>query len=121
MNEKMKLLRHLISFILPITVLIIIPLSIESNFHLEKLWTTILGSIFICLGLAVVMLTVKMFIQIGKGTLAPWDPTKKISYRQFVRICTQPNDNEDNCISNLVIASVIQPNLHSSNEENGCR
>lgn len=74
----MKILRHLISFILPITVLIIVPASIEEDFHLAGLWSTIPGGMFICAGLLVTIKTIRMFVRIGKGTLAPWDPTRNI-------------------------------------------
>ncbi len=76
--KTVKLTRHLMSFLLPLTVLLIIPLSIENDFQINNLWTTILGSLFICTGLLVIILTIRMFIQIGRGTLAPWDPTKKL-------------------------------------------
>lgn len=74
----MKILRHLVSFILPVTVLIIVPISIEDDFRLTWLWSTIFDSIFICFGLLVFILTIQMFIIKGKGTLAPWDPTRKL-------------------------------------------
>jgi protein-S-isoprenylcysteine O-methyltransferase Ste14 len=74
----MKAVRNLISFILPITVLIVIPVLIENDFHLKELWTTVLGSFFICMCLIIIILTIRMFIQIGRGTLAPWDPTRKL-------------------------------------------
>jgi protein-S-isoprenylcysteine O-methyltransferase Ste14 len=32
----------------------------------------------IILGLALVVMTVRMFMTIGKGTLAPWDPTQRL-------------------------------------------
>lgn len=74
----MKILRHLVSFVLPVTVVIIVPITIEDDFQLTFLWSTILGSSFICFGLIIMILTIRMFILIGKGTLAPWDPTRKL-------------------------------------------
>ena len=74
----MKILRHLVSFILPVTVLIIVPVSIEDDFHLTGHWSIIPGITFICMGLLVIIETIRMFIRIGKGTLAPWDPTRNI-------------------------------------------
>ncbi|WPP51659.1 methyltransferase family protein [Catalinimonas niigatensis] len=72
----MIILRHLISLILPVMVLIVVPYLIENDLHLTWLWTTILGSVFICFGSLTVILTIRMFIKIGNGTLAPWDPTR---------------------------------------------
>jgi protein-S-isoprenylcysteine O-methyltransferase Ste14 len=37
-----------------------------------------MGTIVIFAGLVLMILTIRMFIMIGKGTLAPWDPTKKL-------------------------------------------
>jgi protein-S-isoprenylcysteine O-methyltransferase Ste14 len=36
------------------------------------------GAVLIALGLALVVWTVKLFAQIGRGTLAPWDPTSRL-------------------------------------------
>ncbi len=74
----MKIVRHLVSFILPVTVLIIIPWFIEDDYHLEGLRSIIPGIIFICVGILVIIKTIQVFIMIGKGTLAPWDPTRNI-------------------------------------------
>lgn len=74
----MKLLRHLFSFILPVAVLIIVPLCIEEDFDLKGIWSGVVGIGFICIGILIFIQTVWMFIRIGKGTLAPWDPTRKM-------------------------------------------
>ena len=70
--------RHLFSFILPVTVLIIVPLSIEKRMLINFNAITILGCTVMLLGLTLMFLTIRMFIRIGKGTLAPWDPTRKL-------------------------------------------
>jgi protein-S-isoprenylcysteine O-methyltransferase Ste14 len=72
------ILRHLFSFILPVTVLIVIPYLIERNLAVRWHWATIPGGVFIFLGLGIMILTIRMFARIGKGTLAPWDPTRKL-------------------------------------------
>jgi protein-S-isoprenylcysteine O-methyltransferase Ste14 len=74
----MTILRHLISFILPVTVLVVVPYLIERDLHLTWFWTTIPGTVLICFGLLIIILTIRMFIRIGNGTLAPWDPTRKL-------------------------------------------
>jgi protein-S-isoprenylcysteine O-methyltransferase Ste14 len=63
---------------MPFTVLVIVPVVIEGDFETGSIWTTIPGSIFILLGLLIIVLTIRMFIMIGKGTLAPWDPTRRL-------------------------------------------
>ncbi len=74
----MKMLRHLFSFILPLTVLVIVPIFIEDDFHLSGLWSAITGIIIMCAGMLIIIKTIHMFIRIGRGTLAPWDPTRNL-------------------------------------------
>lgn len=73
-----NLLKHLFSLILPVTVLVLVPLWIEDDFSINNIYALIGGSILILAGLLVIVLTISAFIRIGKGTLAPWSPTKKL-------------------------------------------
>jgi protein-S-isoprenylcysteine O-methyltransferase Ste14 len=70
--------KHIISLILPVTALILVPLSIEPEIAVQSLSTLIIGFIFMIGGLSVLVWTISTFIRIGKGTLAPWSPTKKL-------------------------------------------
>lgn len=74
----MKIIRHMVSFLLPIFALIVVPLLIEKDYSLLWLWTNIIGGLLIGLGLTVLFFTIRMFIRIGNGTLAPWDPTRNL-------------------------------------------
>ncbi len=74
----MKILRHLFSFILPVLVLIIVPLILENDFRVGELWTTIPGIGLLGVGMLIIINTIVMFIKKGRGTLAPWDPTRNI-------------------------------------------
>lgn len=71
-------IKQIVSFILPITVLIIVPLWIENDWTIHLRVSLIFGILIIILGLFVMMLTISSFIRIGKGTLAPWSPTKRL-------------------------------------------
>jgi len=73
-----NVIKHLISFILPITVLIIIPLYIEKNISVKSTLALFIGLIVIFIGLCIMIITISAFIRIGKGTLAPWSPTRKL-------------------------------------------
>lgn len=73
-----NILNQIISFILPITVLILIPLYIENNISIKHILAFVTGIILICTGLYILVLTISTFIRIGKGTLAPWSPSKKM-------------------------------------------
>jgi protein-S-isoprenylcysteine O-methyltransferase Ste14 len=73
-----NIIKQIVSFILPITVLIIVPLWIENDWTIHLRVSLIFGILIIILGLLVMMLTISSFIRIGKGTLAPWSPTKRL-------------------------------------------
>jgi protein-S-isoprenylcysteine O-methyltransferase Ste14 len=72
------LLMHLISFILPFTVIILIPCWIERNITIGNIWIFLTGLIITCFGLYLIYSTIFLFIKYGKGTLAPWSPTKNL-------------------------------------------
>lgn len=63
---------------MPITVLIIIPYNIENNLSVESMQSFFAGMVFIIASLFLMVTTVSKFIRIGKCTLAPWTPTKKL-------------------------------------------
>jgi protein-S-isoprenylcysteine O-methyltransferase Ste14 len=69
--------KHILSFILPISVLVIIPLWIEQDISPVNISALLTGLVIICLGLSLMIVTISLFIRIGKGTLAPWNPTRK--------------------------------------------
>jgi protein-S-isoprenylcysteine O-methyltransferase Ste14 len=48
------------------------------------------GAVLIALGLALVVWTVKLFAQVGRGTLAPWDPTSRLVVRGPYRHVRNP-------------------------------
>lgn len=78
-----QFLKHLFSFILPLTVLVIVPLLIEPNRQIQLNFISALGFLIILTGLTLMFLTIRMFIRIGKGTLAPWHPTRKLVTRSL--------------------------------------
>ena len=73
-----KTFKQIISFILPITVLIIVPLWIEPDWTIHGGVTLVFGVLLVVLGLIMMSSTISSFIRIGKGTLAPWSPTKRL-------------------------------------------
>ena len=76
------------SFILPLTVLIIVPAAIlwlSGHFRIGwgygLPWDAVIvlaGSVLMGNGLYYLSITIALFINIGKGTLAPWSPTKEL-------------------------------------------
>ncbi|RED66144.1 methyltransferase family protein [Cohnella lupini] len=70
------IIKHLVSFLLPATNAVLIPYliigdSINSDLNLKS----VLGGLVVITGLIILVSTIRTFILIGKGTLAPWSPT----------------------------------------------
>ncbi len=84
----MNLLKQLQSLLLPITVIIIVPgLLLPSTGTPNPLWgqtyplnmVLLVVSLFLlALGLTLIISTIRLFITIGQGTLAPWTPTQRL-------------------------------------------
>lgn len=85
-----SLLIQIFSFILPITVLIIVTLNIEPKISIPYFSTLLDGLLMILSGLFLIILTISKFITIGKGTLAPWSPTKKLIIEGIYRYVRNP-------------------------------
>jgi len=96
MKNMKNILRHISSFIAPITLCFVIPYFILLHEHflsselIDKtiILFIILGLIFNLIGLILLVLTIRMFILIGNGTIMSWHPTKKlvvVSFYAYVR------------------------------------
>lgn len=85
-----KVLKQIFSFILPFTVLVIVPLWIEKNRTIHTGYYFLFGSILILSGLMIMAFCITSFIRIGKGTLAPWSPTKKLVIKGLYRYVRNP-------------------------------
>ena len=72
------MLKQLQSFILPVTAIVIVPWLIETNFFVSLSLLSAAGMFLITAGFVFLVLTISMFIRIGRGTLAPWSPTQKL-------------------------------------------
>lgn len=73
-----NIVKQAISFILPITVLIVVPWCIEDHISIKHATSAWIGILLMGLGLYVMIITISTFIRIGNGTLAPWSSTKKL-------------------------------------------
>jgi len=83
-------LKQIFSFILPVTVLVIVPLWIEKNQTINFGFPLFAGLILILFGLTMMAMTISSFIRIGKGTLAPWLPTKRLVIKGPYRYVRNP-------------------------------
>ena len=76
-----SVLSNLLSFTLPVTGLFVIPsilLSVYSSFSIFAAVQYPAGIIIFSAGMTLLVLTIRLMIVSGKGTLAAWDPAKKL-------------------------------------------
>jgi protein-S-isoprenylcysteine O-methyltransferase Ste14 len=85
-----NVLKQIFSFILPITVLVIVPIWIEKNWTINLSFSLFAGSILVLIGLMIMVVCISSFIRIGRGTLAPWSPTKTLVVRGLYRYVRNP-------------------------------
>ena len=81
--------RHALAIVLlPGTVTIVVPALLVDD--ADVTWLAIPGAALIAAGLAMWAWTVRLFAQIGKGTLAPWDPTQHLVVAGPYRLVRNP-------------------------------
>ena len=98
----MSALRHFRAILLlPFTVTVVVPATIlfltgPDTFDLWQSYPTtcvglpILGCAFICLGLVLMVATIRLFVTVGQGTLAPWNPTQRLVVQGVYRHVRNP-------------------------------
>ena len=85
----MTLLRHLVSILLlPFVMVVVVPRWIlTSSSPTDSRWPPgsmlegvgrVLGALLFVAGLALFTWCVMLFAKVGRGTLAPWDPTQRL-------------------------------------------
>ncbi len=72
------ILRHAASLLLPIAILVVVPWLLDPHPVPARGVPLVAGLILISLGLYIMARTIAGFFEIGKGTLAPWDPPRKL-------------------------------------------
>jgi len=87
------ILRHAVSiFALPVLVAIIAPALLVILFPFSVLWSfqfstaislLITGGLLAGIGFVLLFSTIKLFIKKGEGTIAPWNPTRKLIINGF--------------------------------------
>jgi protein-S-isoprenylcysteine O-methyltransferase Ste14 len=73
--------KRLLASILPVTVLLIVPLTIDRQWSIASGTISLLGIPLIIAGLTMLFATVSLFSSSGEGTLAPWSPAKNLVIR----------------------------------------
>lgn len=72
------LFKQILSLILPVTALVVVPWLIENSFSVSLTLLSLIGFVLALAGSTLLILTISMFIRIGRGTLAPWSPTQEL-------------------------------------------
>ena len=94
-----KLYEHFLSILmLPFMVIVVIPCYLIFRIEIRQFSLGgvsdflfyILGSFFILFGFTLMYKTIRMFHVIGKGTLAPWNPTQHLVVSGLYRYMRNP-------------------------------
>ena len=90
--------RQLRSLILPFTVVVVIPFlqvgrlrPFGLRLHLPiPLLQVSLGALVFCGGFLLLVITIRLFVRKGEGTLAPWNPPQKLVTEGIYRFVRNP-------------------------------
>jgi protein-S-isoprenylcysteine O-methyltransferase Ste14 len=98
----MEVWKHLRAIILlPGVVTVVIPGIILWRTGMDSwdLWQSVpatriilpvIGVTCVCLGLVLMIATIRLFVTVGKGTLAPWEPPQRLVVRDIYRYVRNP-------------------------------
>jgi protein-S-isoprenylcysteine O-methyltransferase Ste14 len=87
----MRILRHALAIgLLPGVVAGVVPALIVWEEGIAAWPLALAGAVVIALGLALIVQTVALFATVGRGTLAPWDPTARLVVRGPYRRVRNP-------------------------------
>ena len=56
----------------------------------SKVILPVIGVICVCLGISLMVATIRLFVMVGKGTLAPWEPSQHVVVRGVYRYVRNP-------------------------------
>jgi protein-S-isoprenylcysteine O-methyltransferase Ste14 len=96
---RMKLARHLLSVaLLPFSVAVLVPLWIARNNDTSPVIGTtgpqmlvqVIGLLLLAVGLILFSAALRNFVTEGEGTLAPWDPPRRLVVRGPYRYVRNP-------------------------------
>jgi protein-S-isoprenylcysteine O-methyltransferase Ste14 len=97
--ETWKHLRAIL--LLPFMVTVVIPgvmlwltgldtLGLWQSAPATRVALPVLGSALLCLGLVLMVATIRLFVTVGQGTLAPWNPTQRLVVQGVYRHVRNP-------------------------------
>jgi protein-S-isoprenylcysteine O-methyltransferase Ste14 len=97
--ETWKHLRAIL--LLPFVVTVVIPgvilwltgpdtLGLWQSASATRVVLPVFGSALLCLGLMLMVATIRLFVTLGQGTLAPWNPTQRLVVQGVYRHVRNP-------------------------------
>jgi protein-S-isoprenylcysteine O-methyltransferase Ste14 len=96
---KMKFARHLLSIaLLPFTVAVLVPLWLARSNNISpaigttvpQMFAQVVGVLLLVIGLILFSTSLRKFVTEGEGTLAPWDPPRRLVVRGPYRYIRNP-------------------------------
>jgi protein-S-isoprenylcysteine O-methyltransferase Ste14 len=96
---RMKLARHLLSVaVLPFSVAVLVPLWLARSNNISpaigttaaQMFAQVIGVLLLGVGLTLFSASLRNFVTEGEGTLAPWDPPRRLVVRGPYRYVRNP-------------------------------
>jgi protein-S-isoprenylcysteine O-methyltransferase Ste14 len=87
------LLPGMLAVVIPGTILLLTgldTLGLWQSYPAARVGLPVLGGALICLGLVLMVATIRLFMKVGKGTLAPWNPPQRLVVRGVYRYVRNP-------------------------------
>ena len=95
----LTVLRHLLAVaVLPLTVTVIVPRWIANQYNVDlrlptgplEIVSVLVGLVVLAIGLVLFGASLERFVHEGQGTLAPWDPPRRLVVRGPYRYVRNP-------------------------------
>jgi protein-S-isoprenylcysteine O-methyltransferase Ste14 len=87
------LLPFMVTVVVPTTILLVAGPDTFDFWHsypATRVALPVLGGACICLGLVLMVATIRLFVTVGQGTLAPWNPTQRLVVQGVYRHVRNP-------------------------------
>jgi protein-S-isoprenylcysteine O-methyltransferase Ste14 len=87
------LLPFMVTVVVPATILLLTgpdTFDLWQSYPATRVALPILGGAFICLGLVLMVASMRLFVTVGQGTLAPWNPTQRLVVQGVYRHVRNP-------------------------------
>jgi len=90
-RHTLPLAAHALALMMPFTMTVLIPWLLLTNYaHTSALPLQAVGGLCMVAGITLFCITLKLFVVVGNGTLAPWSPTQKLVVIGPYRYCRNP-------------------------------